>query len=166
MIIPRSVLLRTRNVSDKMCSENQNTHFVFRNFFRKSCRLWGNVKKNGKTGQATDDNITRRMYFACWVTKATDTYSEYYTYCFCTAMMVTRTSFHVTLYVSRPSCVSCSKWNKLFLLLQFFFVSVNFVVLFRTRFTVILIYVCLCVSKRKSLSLFPNPCGHWGTREQ
>jgi len=28
-------------------------------------------------GHATDDNITRRMHIACWVTKATDTHSEY-----------------------------------------------------------------------------------------
>ena len=33
MIISRSVLLRMRNVSDKSCRENQNTHFVFSNFF-------------------------------------------------------------------------------------------------------------------------------------
>jgi hypothetical protein len=32
MIISRSVLLRMRNVSDKSCKENQNTHFVFNNF--------------------------------------------------------------------------------------------------------------------------------------
>jgi len=45
MIISRSVILRMRNVSDKSCRENQNTHFVFSNFFffRKSCRLWDNV---------------------------------------------------------------------------------------------------------------------------
>jgi hypothetical protein len=34
-------------------------------------------KKCGTTRQATDDNIIRRMRFACWVTKATDTHSEY-----------------------------------------------------------------------------------------
>jgi hypothetical protein len=33
----------------------------------------------GRTGQATDDNITRRMRFTCWITKATDTHSEYVT---------------------------------------------------------------------------------------
>jgi hypothetical protein len=33
LIISRSVLLRMRNVSDKSCRENQNTHFVFGNFF-------------------------------------------------------------------------------------------------------------------------------------
>jgi len=32
-IISRSFLLRMRNVSDKSCTENQNTHFVFSNFF-------------------------------------------------------------------------------------------------------------------------------------
>ena len=33
MVVSRSVLLRMRNVSDKSCRENQNTHFVFSNFF-------------------------------------------------------------------------------------------------------------------------------------
>jgi hypothetical protein len=45
--------------------------------FRKSCRLWDNVEKYCKAGQATVDNITRRMRFACWITKATHTHSEY-----------------------------------------------------------------------------------------
>jgi hypothetical protein len=35
------------------------------------------VEKYGTAGQATDDNTTRRMLFACWITKATDTRSEY-----------------------------------------------------------------------------------------
>ena len=35
LIISRSGLLRMRNVSDKSCTENQNTHFVFSNFFPK-----------------------------------------------------------------------------------------------------------------------------------
>ena len=33
MIIFHSVLLRMKNVSGKSCRENQNTHFVFGNFF-------------------------------------------------------------------------------------------------------------------------------------
>jgi len=36
IIISRSVLLRMRNVSDKSCRENRNTHFVFNNFFPKT----------------------------------------------------------------------------------------------------------------------------------
>jgi hypothetical protein len=53
---------------------------MFKNiFFRKPCRLRDYVKKKkGKSGQSTDDNtITRRTRFACWITKAKDTHSEY-----------------------------------------------------------------------------------------
>ena len=35
------------------------------------------MKKHGRTRQATDDNKIRRMRFACWITKATNTPSEY-----------------------------------------------------------------------------------------
>ena len=35
------------------------------------------MEKYGRAGQATDDNIIRRMRFACWITKTTDTHSEY-----------------------------------------------------------------------------------------
>jgi hypothetical protein len=37
------------------------------------------VEKYGRAGQATDDNtrIIWRMRFACWITKATDTHTEY-----------------------------------------------------------------------------------------
>ena len=37
--------------------------------------MWG--EKNGTAGQATDVNIIRRMRSACWISKATDTLSEY-----------------------------------------------------------------------------------------
>jgi len=36
IIIPHSVLLRMRNISDKSCTENQNTHFTFNDFFSKT----------------------------------------------------------------------------------------------------------------------------------
>jgi hypothetical protein len=75
-IISRWILLRMIKVSDKICRENQNTHFVFNNF-SKPCRLWDNVEKCGRAGQTTDDDIMRRMRVACWVTKVTDTHSEY-----------------------------------------------------------------------------------------
>ena len=35
------------------------------------------MEKYGRSEQATDDNIILRMRFACWITKATDTHSEY-----------------------------------------------------------------------------------------
>ena len=43
-------------------------------FFRKSCRLRDNVEKYYRAGQATDD---MRMRFVFWITKATNTHSEY-----------------------------------------------------------------------------------------
>jgi hypothetical protein len=45
--------------------------------FRKSCCLRDNVENAVKARQATADNITGRMRFACWITKATDTHAEY-----------------------------------------------------------------------------------------
>jgi hypothetical protein len=69
-----------RNLSDKNSRENENTHFMFNNSpptpLQKSCRVWNNVENYGQARQATDDNITRRMRFAYWITKATDTHSE------------------------------------------------------------------------------------------
>jgi len=63
MIIYRSVLRKTRNFSDKSCTENQNTHFMFNNFFfRKSCRLWDNVEKYCTAGQATHDSTAHAHY--------------------------------------------------------------------------------------------------------
>ena len=35
------------------------------------------MEQCGRAGQATDDNIIRRMRSACWIPKATNTHSEY-----------------------------------------------------------------------------------------
>jgi len=58
-----------RNVSDKSCRENQNTHFVFINFFRNSCHFLDNVGKYCIGVQVTDDSIIWRMRTACWLNK-------------------------------------------------------------------------------------------------
>jgi hypothetical protein len=39
--------------------------------------VYDNVEIFGRVRQTTDDNIIRRMRFACWITKATNTHSEY-----------------------------------------------------------------------------------------
>ena len=52
--------------------------FMFSNFSpQKSCRLWDNVEKHVTARQSTEVNIIQRMCIACWMTKATDTNSEY-----------------------------------------------------------------------------------------
>jgi hypothetical protein len=74
MVLCRAVLLRMRNVSGKSCTANQNTYFVvndviseIRSFYEI---MW---EKYGRTEQATDRSMVRRMRFACWMTKATNT---------------------------------------------------------------------------------------------
>jgi hypothetical protein len=59
----------------KVVEKNQNTHFMFNNFFffsRKSYRLWDNVGKYGTARQATDHNIKWRTRIASWVIKVTN----------------------------------------------------------------------------------------------
>jgi hypothetical protein len=60
------------------------------------------VEKYVTARQATDDNIIRRMRFACCITKATDTLRTCNTYSFSTAKMVTRTHLNITLIRTLP----------------------------------------------------------------
>jgi hypothetical protein len=50
-----------RNVSDRICKENQNTFYVLQFFLRKSRQLWDNVEKYGAVRQATEDNIAHAL---------------------------------------------------------------------------------------------------------
>jgi len=63
-----------RNVSDKICREIQNTHFVFNFFFNRAVYeiMWKNIVERGRTRIAA-----WRMRIACWITKATKPHSEY-----------------------------------------------------------------------------------------
>jgi hypothetical protein len=76
LVISRSFLLRMKNVSHKSCEENQNTHFVFSNFFfenRIVCEImWKNVVERGRPQMTI-----WRMRIACWIQKTTNTHSEY-----------------------------------------------------------------------------------------
>ena len=78
MIVSRWILFKMRNISDKSCREIKRKHILcWVTFFWKSCRLWENVEKYGRAREATDKNIIRRVRFACWINKATNTHSEY-----------------------------------------------------------------------------------------
>jgi len=68
MIKSNGIVFRMINVSDKIVDKTK-THI----FSRKSCRL----RYCGKYGKGRGAYIIRRMRFACWITKATDTYPEY-----------------------------------------------------------------------------------------
>ena len=75
--ISRWTLLRMRNASDKSCRQNQSTHFVFCNFFPENRAVYETVWKNAV--QQYRPQTIRRMRTACWITKATNTHSEYVT---------------------------------------------------------------------------------------
>jgi hypothetical protein len=101
-----------RNVSDKRCTENQNTHFVFSSFFffRKSCRfekIWKNTVERGGPQMTI-----WRMRIECWIPKATYTHTLRLsnTHCFSSTTMGARTRLNVTLYVRClfcPSLIHC-----------------------------------------------------------
>jgi len=76
MIISRRILLEMRSILDKSCRENQNTYFMFNNYFPTIVPF---IRRRGKlcrAGQATDYNIIQRMRIGCWITKATNIHSE------------------------------------------------------------------------------------------
>jgi len=101
-ITSRSFLLIMRNVSDKSCKKNQNTHFVFSNVLRKLCRLRDNVEKHCTAGEAIDD-----MHISRWVPKAKKNALRICNcYCFSTSTMVAQKRLSFTLYVHCLSCYS------------------------------------------------------------
>jgi hypothetical protein len=59
-----------RNISEKRCRENQNTHLVFSNFIENRA-VYEIMKKSMEQpdGNAVH-NILRRIRCACWITKA------------------------------------------------------------------------------------------------
>ena len=59
------------------------------------------MEKHETAKQVTDDNITWRMRFACWINKAAHTLRICNAYCFSTATIASRTHPIVTLYVYR-----------------------------------------------------------------
>ena len=75
MIISRWILLRMRNVSDESCRENQNTFCVKYFFFENRTVyeiMWKNIAEPGRPQMTI-----WRMRIAYWITRATNTHSQY-----------------------------------------------------------------------------------------
>jgi hypothetical protein len=67
-----------RNISGKICKENENTHFMMNNFFENLtvCEImWKNTVEPDRP-QTTIHHIST----ACWIPEATDKHPEYVTY--------------------------------------------------------------------------------------
>jgi len=77
MIISSSGLLRMRNVLDKSCRENQNTHFMPQNIFEDHAVykiMWENIAEPDRPQMKI-----WRIRISRWVPKATNSQSEYVT---------------------------------------------------------------------------------------
>jgi hypothetical protein len=97
MVITHSILLRMRNVSDKICTEYQNTHFVSSKFSPQNRTVYEIMWKNIVERDRLQTEIWR-MRTACCIPKATNIHPEYVILiAFSTATMVTRTRLNVTL---------------------------------------------------------------------
>jgi len=64
-----------RNVSDKSCTENQNTHFIFNDLLSKRSAFYEIMWKN-LVQPDSPQMITRWMRIAYWITMGTNTNSE------------------------------------------------------------------------------------------
>ena len=73
--ISRWIVLRMRNVSDKICRENRNTHFMINKFFRKSCSLWDSMKNMVEPNWP--QMTIRHMRIACWIPRSKNSHIEY-----------------------------------------------------------------------------------------
>jgi hypothetical protein len=77
MIVSRSSVRVMSNVSYKLCRENKNTYFMFKNFlFSKIMPFMGLCVKSIVEADSPQMRIWC-MRIACWIPKATNTPSEY-----------------------------------------------------------------------------------------
>ena len=105
LIISRSLLLRMKKIfHTKFIKKTKNLCWII--VFRKSCRLWDNVRKYCRVGRTTDDNMAHAHFMQ-------DTRGYKYTfgicnsYCFSIVIMIALTRLIVTLYLP---CLSF--WQK------------------------------------------------------
>jgi hypothetical protein len=73
-------MLRIRNISNKSCRENQNTHFTFTNDLRKPHGLWDNVAKYG-TARRDTDGLRETWGWGDWREVQNDELHASYTAC-------------------------------------------------------------------------------------
>jgi len=95
--ISTPILLRITNLADKICRENQNAHFMSKNF-SKNLTAYEITRKNiVRAGHATYENMgqVQCMLNTSWYKHALRICNNY---CFSTSTMVARTCLYVSLY--------------------------------------------------------------------
>jgi hypothetical protein len=77
LIMPRLALLTTRNVSEEICREKQNTILYSITYFFDNPAMYEVMCKKKIVQPDRPQMTIWRMRIACWIPKATDTHSEY-----------------------------------------------------------------------------------------
>ena len=85
MVTARWILLRMRNVSDKVLQKIKTHILCSINPFRESCISWNHTENSCRAGQATDDNMAHAYYML-----NTSVCTHTHTYYFSATKMVTR----------------------------------------------------------------------------
>ena len=112
MIISFHILLIMGNVSDKRCRENQNRYARFIDFlFYRILPFMSKCEKTwySQIGHVTVKCCTKRMRFACWITKA------HFNFMLCINRLSCFLSFQSALI---PSSMNTNKYTKKTILLQ------------------------------------------------
>jgi len=103
LIIPRSLLLKMKNISDESSRENQNTQFMFNNFFFPLLnravyeKVWENVVERGRTQMPIWS-----VRVACWMPRASDTHSG----CVILIALVLQQWMHENAPILRHTCIA------------------------------------------------------------
>jgi hypothetical protein len=112
MITSCWILLRMRNVSNKSCRENQNTHFMFDNpfpkiapFFRQYRKMWWSQRGPRWQFRGASHAELVRLHAKHTPVLVLPHPQQYIYFCFSTATMTWRTCLSVALYVR---CFPCS----------------------------------------------------------
>jgi len=87
-----------RNAADKSCRENQNTNFMFSNFFFEN-RAVSEIMWENTVEPERQQMTIWRMCISRWVPKATHTLGICNINCFSATTMAARKRLHVMLYV-------------------------------------------------------------------
>ena len=101
LIISSSILLRKRNIWEKLQRKLKQTLYV-RWFFFNSCSSWDSVEKYCRAEQATGDNVAISTEW--WIHKAKNR-TLGICYIFSTGTMVAWRRLNITLYVQYILCL-------------------------------------------------------------
>jgi hypothetical protein len=146
LIISLSFLLRMRNVASTSCRENENTHFMLRNFFLENHAVYEIIWKNTVEPERPQ-MTTYRMRISYWVSLAKNTLGICNINCFFATTMVTRKRLYVSLYVHCLSFYFSLFSSFLFLCYHpFSFVSLGF----SLSTSIVSQSSSLCVARRSS----------------